>query len=98
MYGSLVRFRYDFGSFYPCSPDGNLDMVGTGAGEGFNVNVPWPWEGFGDADYLAAWDRVLMPIARQFDPEIVLISAGFDAGESSAFDVCLFALHLWCSA
>ena len=30
-----------------------------------------------------AWDRVLMPIARQFDPEIVLVSAGFDAGKRS---------------
>ena len=35
----------------------------------------------GDAEYLAAFDRVLLPIARSFRPEIVLVSAGFDAAE-----------------
>lgn len=61
-------------------------MVGEDAGAGYNVNVPWPWEGFGDADYLEAWERVLLPVARQFDPEIVLVSAGFDAGESLCWE------------
>ena len=35
----------------------------------------------GDAEYLAAFDRVLLPAAREFAPEIVLVSAGFDAAE-----------------
>ena len=42
------------------------------------MNVPWP-AGMGDAEYLAAFDRVLLPIARSFSPELVLVSAGFDA-------------------
>lgn len=33
----------------------------------------------GDADYLAAFRTIVMPIAREFSPDIVLVSAGFDA-------------------
>jgi len=62
--------------FYPGT--GAIDETGGGAGRGATVNVPWPG-GMGDAEYLAAFDRVLLPAAREFDPEIVLVSAGFDA-------------------
>jgi histone deacetylase 6 len=62
--------------FYPGT--GTIEEVGGGAGRGFTVNVPWP-AGCGDAEYLAAFDRVLLPIARDFRPDIVLVSAGFDA-------------------
>lgn len=59
-------------------------MVGIGAGEGFNVNVAWniAWkdkEGMGDDEYLAACQRVLLPIALNFNPQLILVSAGFDA-------------------
>lgn len=74
--------RYQGGFFYPAGDDGNLDMVGEGPGKGFNINVPWPGAGFGDADYLAAWDYVLLPVAKEYAPELIIISAGFDAGES----------------
>lgn len=42
--------------------------------------MPWPHGGFGDSDYLAVWDHVLLPIAKDFNPDIVLISGGFDSG------------------
>ncbi|XP_014474298.1 PREDICTED: histone deacetylase 6 isoform X1 [Dinoponera quadriceps] len=71
--------RYDNGSFFPNTKDGNYTSVGLDAGEGFNVNVPWNKRGMGDAEYIAAFQQVVMPIAYQFDPELVLISAGFDA-------------------
>ena len=64
--------------FYPGT--GAIDETGGGAGRGATVNVPWPG-GMGDAEYLAAFDRVLLPAAREFAPEIVLVSAGFDAAE-----------------
>ena len=73
-------FRYQGGFFYPAGDDGNYDMTGEGAGAGFNINVPWPGAGFSDADYLAAWEHVLLPVARSYAPDIILISAGFDAG------------------
>ncbi|MDQ5857013.1 MAG: histone deacetylase, partial [Acidobacteriota bacterium] len=62
--------------FYPGT--GAIGDVGRGAGRGRTVNVAWP-AGMGDAEYLAAFDRVLLPIARAFDPELVLVSCGFDA-------------------
>jgi histone deacetylase 4/5 len=62
--------------FYPGT--GAIEETGGGAGRGFTVNVPWPG-GMGDAEYLAAFDRVLLPIARDFRPDFVLVSAGFDA-------------------
>jgi acetoin utilization deacetylase AcuC-like enzyme len=61
--------------FYPGS--GGLNETGAGAGAGFTVNAPMP-AGFGDADYLRVFDELLMPIARQYEPEFVLVSAGFD--------------------
>jgi histone deacetylase 6 len=64
--------------FYPGT--GAIDETGVGAGLGATVNVPWPG-GMGDVEYLAAFDRVLLPAAREFAPEIVLVSAGFDAAE-----------------
>ncbi|KAJ8393479.1 hypothetical protein AAFF_G00059520 [Aldrovandia affinis] len=71
--------RYDDGHFFPYSEDGDYDRVGRGKGRGFNVNIPWSVGRMGDSEYLAAFHTVVMPIARQFDPELVLVSAGFDA-------------------
>jgi acetoin utilization deacetylase AcuC-like enzyme len=63
---------------YPYYPGtGGFDEVGSGKGEGFTVNAPFP-TGFGDAEYLAVYDRTLRPIAIEFKPELVLVSAGFD--------------------
>jgi histone deacetylase 6 len=62
--------------FYPGT--GAIHEFGKGAGRGRTVNVAWPG-GMGDSEYLAAFDRVLAPIARAFDPELVLVSCGFDA-------------------
>lgn len=61
--------------FYPGT--GLFDEVGTGAGAGYTVNVPLPAT-FGDDEYLRVFDHLLMPIARQYEPEFILISAGFD--------------------
>ena len=61
--------------FYPGT--GALGEAGVGAGEGFTVNVPLP-AGTGDADYAAVFGDVLLPIADQYEPQLVLVSAGFD--------------------
>jgi len=57
---------------------GALHETGRGGGEGFTVNVPLP-PGFGDGAYLLAMRDILAPIADAYRPEIVLVSAGFDA-------------------
>ena len=73
---SVLYFSTHQFPFYPGT--GAAEEAGGGTGRGFNVNVPWP-AGMGDAEYLAAFDRLLLPIARSFSPELVLVSAGFDA-------------------
>ncbi|KAK4050595.1 Histone deacetylase hda1 [Microbotryomycetes sp. JL201] len=67
--------------FYPGGTYGGADMVGQGPGEGYSVNVPFPDTGMSDADYIYAFQRVIMPIAYEFNPDIVLVSAGYDAAE-----------------
>ncbi|XP_055961168.1 histone deacetylase 18-like isoform X1 [Mercurialis annua] len=54
-------------------------MVGEGPGAGYNINVPWENTGCGDADYLAVWDHILLPVAKEFDPDMIIVSAGLDA-------------------
>ncbi|XP_051856766.1 histone deacetylase 9 isoform X1 [Antechinus flavipes] len=77
--------RYDEGNFFPGS--GAPNEVGSGLGEGYNVNIAWTGgldPPMGDVEYLAAFRTVVMPIAREFGPDIVLVSAGFDAVEGHA--------------
>ena len=62
--------------FYPGT--GAATQTGRGAGEGFTVNVPME-AGANDADYLRVYERVVVPAVRQFAPELLLLSAGFDA-------------------
>ncbi|MGI8552279.1 MAG: class II histone deacetylase [Dehalococcoidia bacterium] len=57
---------------------GLVAQVGEGAGEGFTVNLPLP-AGTGDAGYLQAFERVVVPIAKQFAPDLLLVSSGLDA-------------------
>uniref|UniRef100_A0A8C4FF78 Histone deacetylase n=1 Tax=Dicentrarchus labrax TaxID=13489 RepID=A0A8C4FF78_DICLA len=78
----LSIHRYDDGNFFPGS--GAPDEVGSGPGVGFNVNVAFTGgldPPMGDAEYLAAFRSVVMPIANEFAPDIVLVSSGFDAVE-----------------
>ena len=71
LYVSLHQFP-----FYPGT--GAADEVGEGAGAGFTLNVPLA-AGAGTADYLLAQDRVVTPVLDAFDPDLLLVSAGFDA-------------------
>ncbi|KAM9494890.1 histone deacetylase 5 isoform 4-T4 [Clarias gariepinus] len=74
--------RYDDGNFFPGS--GAPEEVGVGPGVGFNVNIAWTGgvdPPVGDVEYLTAFRTVVMPIANEFSPDVVLVSAGFDAVE-----------------
>ena len=76
----LSVHRHDDGNFFPGT--GGPAECGVGTGLGYNVNVAWSGgvnPPLGDAEYLAAFRTVVMPIARDFAPDIVLVSAGFDA-------------------
>ena len=71
MYVSTHQFPY-----YPGT--GDFGEIGVGRGEGTTVNIPMP-AGCGDAEYVGAVGRILVPVARQFRPEMILVWAGFDA-------------------
>ncbi|KAM8778972.1 polyamine deacetylase HDAC10 [Rhynchonycteris naso] len=71
--------RYEHGRFWPYLRESDADAVGQGRGRGFTVNLPWNQVGMGNADYMAAFLHVLLPLAFEFDPELVLVSAGFDS-------------------
>jgi len=63
---------------YPYYPGtGSLEDVGAGEGEGYTVNVPLP-AGCGDEEYLAVFEKVVMPISAAYRPQWILVSAGFD--------------------
>jgi len=62
--------------FYPGT--GAASETGEGAGRGYTVNIPMPHYS-GDAEYRRAFEEVAMPAVRRFRPDVVLVSAGYDA-------------------
>ena len=62
--------------FYPGT--GAAADVGAAKGAGFTVNLPLE-AGSTDADYELVYQRIALPVLRQFKPELILMSAGFDA-------------------
>ena len=72
--------------FYPGT--GELSDVGAGEGEGFSLNLPLP-AGSDEEMWLSLLEHVVMPAAREFDPDLVLISAGYDAHRDDPIGDCL---------
>ncbi|KAK7602204.1 hypothetical protein V9T40_009645 [Parthenolecanium corni] len=76
----LSIHRHDDGNFFPGT--GASIECGKGSGLGYNVNVAWSGglnPPMADAEYMAAFRTIVMPIAREYVPDIILVSAGFDA-------------------
>ncbi|PKC71437.1 histone deacetylase clr3 [Rhizophagus irregularis] len=74
--------RYENGHFYPGDKAlANYTAIGGGEAKGKTINIPWPRAGMTDSDYIFAFNKVVMPIAYEFSPDIVIVSAGFDAAE-----------------
>ncbi|MFQ5824997.1 MAG: histone deacetylase [bacterium] len=83
--GTQNAFYDDSSVFYisihqhPLYPGtGRAEERGQGAGEGATLNFPSP-PGFGDKDYLNTFEKQIAPEVRNFNPDYILISAGFDA-------------------
>lgn len=62
--------------YYPGS--GHWSEIGEGKGEGYTVNVPLP-PGVGDEGYQRIFDEILYPLAERYHPQMILVSAGYDA-------------------
>jgi histone deacetylase 6 len=72
-------------------------FIGTASGEGYNINIPLGPPSapagvvtsdshgspspIGDSDYAYVFSHVVIPVAKEFAPELILVAAGFDAGE-----------------
>jgi len=83
--------RHDNGAFFPGNDDGNFDKIGSDKGIGYNVNIPWNTNGkrpVGDATYMKAFLDIVIPICAEFNPELVLVSAGFDAAMGDPLGRC----------
>jgi acetoin utilization deacetylase AcuC-like enzyme len=73
------------GGFYPGT--GPLSVVGSGPGEGYTINLPVP-AGTGEAPWLSLVEHVVLAAAREFRPDLVLVSAGFDAHAADPLAGC----------
>lgn len=80
--------RYENGRFYPGTKYGNSTVVGEGVGEGFCLNIPWRSAGMHDGDYVYAFNRVIIPVITEFNPDLVIISSGFDAADGDVIGGC----------
>jgi acetoin utilization deacetylase AcuC-like enzyme len=80
--------RYDNGYFYPAKT-GNQNEIGEDKGKWFNVNIPWNTEYYnisnsfiGDDEYYYAFETIVLPMLRDYKPDVILVSCGFDAAEN----------------
>lgn len=79
--------RYENGLFYP-GESGSLKNIGSGPGTGFNVNIEWNTKegirkvsALGDHEYIYMFEEVVSPIIKEFEPELIIVSAGFDSAD-----------------
>ena len=72
---SVLFFSIHQSASYPGS--GKFREIGKGRGKGRTVNIPLR-AGCGDGEYVALFEKILRPIALEFEPELILVSAGFD--------------------
>ncbi|XP_045893711.1 polyamine deacetylase HDAC10 isoform X1 [Micropterus dolomieu] len=71
--------RYEHQKFWPQLKESDYNSVGKEKGAGFNINVPWNKVGMKNSDYLSVFCHVLLPVAYEFCPDLVLVCAGFDS-------------------
>jgi acetoin utilization deacetylase AcuC-like enzyme len=74
--GSVLFISLHQEGLFPAN-SGLAGESGSGEGEGYTVNLPLP-AGTGDRGYVEAFERVVVPIAKQFDADLLLVSSGLD--------------------
>ena len=62
--------------FYPGT--GSIKETGNGIAKGTTVNIPLP-AGCGDTEYEQVFEQIIMPAAKRFEPQLILVSAGYDS-------------------
>lgn len=85
--------RYDEKTFYPRTEAAQPEFIGEDEGKGFNVNVAWETGAMpiaknrrdgkqvdiGNPEYKLAFEQVILPVLKQFNPELIIVSCGFDS-------------------
>ena len=87
--------RHDNGKFYPFKT-GFVEEKGDQNGIGYNINIPLDTKCaiskgpscIGDAEYINIFEKIIMPCLTEYNPDIIFISCGYDAGEND-FSGCL---------
>jgi len=87
--------RHDSGKFYPFKT-GFVKEKGEENGLGYNINIPLDTKCaiskgpscIGDAEYINIFERIVMPALKEYNPDVIFISCGYDAGEND-FSGCL---------
>jgi acetoin utilization protein AcuC len=74
-----ISFHQDGETLYPGT--GSVEKIGTGSGEGYTVNLPLP-PGIDGKSYLNAFNEIIPPLTKQFDPEIIIYQSGVDTHHS----------------
>lgn len=78
----MSMHRHDDGTFFPGT--GKPEECGAGIGVGCNINIPFCGglePTYGDKEYLAAFRTIVLPVVKEYKPDIILVSAGFDAAD-----------------
>ena len=84
----LSLHRHDDGAFFPNT--GSATECGSGDGKGFTVNIPWDGgvtPPLGNTEYIEAFECIVLPIAKQYQPQLIIVSAGFDAAAGHPSDI-----------
>jgi acetoin utilization deacetylase AcuC-like enzyme len=76
---SVLFFSLHQSASWPGS--GRFSETGKGGGKGYTINIPLR-AGCGDAEYVKIFEKILRPVALEFGPEMILVSAGFDIHHS----------------
>lgn len=68
------------GYFYPGT--GSADNLGKR--KGYCINIPWNISDYcpGNEEYIYAFERLILPILKNYSPEVILVSAGYDSAKN----------------
>ena len=84
----LISLHIFGGDFYPGGTAGAIAFDGIGPGKGKNINIGWECNGRTDGDYMMAFHHIIMPVANEFNPDLVMVASGFDAAEGDELGQC----------
>ncbi len=79
--------------FYPGT--GAIEELGEGKGKGYNINIPLP-PGIYDSSYLRAINEIAIPVLREFDPDLIFVSAGYDGHFNDPLGGMMLSANCYC--